>query len=116
MPEHRAAVETETGNAQNGELHRQHIALFAARVVTGCLVNGGYFTIREGRGVEARRLLRVLVEPKADRVLWLHVRVLLCVHHGERRGLRVERIKQIRHYKPSVECSEPASIKGCWPN
>src|SRR6187401_1124935 len=34
VPERRAAVETETGNAQNGELHRQHIALFSARVVT----------------------------------------------------------------------------------
>src|SRR5439155_21870075 len=75
--ERRAAVETETGNAQNGELHRQHIALLAARVVTGRLVNSGHFTIRKGGGVEARRLMRVLVEPEADRVLWLHVRVLL---------------------------------------
>jgi hypothetical protein len=41
-------------------------------------MNSGYFTIREGRGVEARRLLRVLVEPQADGVLWLHVRVLLA--------------------------------------
>src|SRR5918992_1260676 len=39
VPELRAAVETETGNAQNGELHRQHIAFLAARVVGGRLVN-----------------------------------------------------------------------------
>src|SRR4029077_10302052 len=79
--EPRAAVETETGNAQNSELHRQHIVLLAARVVTGRLVNSGHFTIRKGGGVEARRLVRVLVEPEADRVLWLHVRVLLGRRH-----------------------------------
>src|SRR5258708_38436436 len=44
--EHRAAVDTETGNAQNGELHCQYIALLAARVVTGRLVNGGHFALR----------------------------------------------------------------------
>src|SRR5580765_1375149 len=75
----RAAVEAQTGNAQNGELHSQHIALLAARVVTRRLVNGGHFTVRKGGGVEARRLMRVLVEPEADRVLWLHVRVLLLL-------------------------------------
>src|SRR5688572_9866837 len=74
----RAAVETETGNAQNGELHRQHIALLAARVVTGRLVNSGHCTIRKGGSVEARRLMRVLVEPEADRVLWLHVSGAPC--------------------------------------
>src|SRR5262249_11182800 len=77
VPERRPAVEAETGNANNGELHRQHIALLAARKVTGRMVNSGYFTIRKGGGVKARRVLRVLVEPEADRVFWLHVRVLL---------------------------------------
>src|SRR5882762_6990991 len=85
VPEHRAAVETETGNAQDGELHSQHIALLAARIITGSLVNRGYFTIRKGGGVEARRLMRVFVEPEADRVLWLHARVLLVLDQGERR-------------------------------
>src|SRR3984893_12863065 len=80
--ERRTAVETETGNAQNSELHRQFIALLAARVVTGRLVNSGHCTIRKGRGIEARRLMRVLIEPEADRVLWLHVRVLLCARSG----------------------------------
>src|SRR5215472_18877678 len=82
MPERRAAVETETGNAKHGELHRQHLALLAARIVTGRLLNSGYFTIREGGGVEARRLKRVLVEPEADRVLWLHVSILLVLGQG----------------------------------
>src|SRR5207237_6865805 len=88
VPELRAAVETETGNAQNGELHRQHIAFLAARVVARRLVNSGHCTIRKGGGVEAGGLLRVLVEPEADRVLWLHVRVLLVLDQGERRGIR----------------------------
>ena len=30
VPGRRSAIETETGNAQDGELHRQHIALLAA--------------------------------------------------------------------------------------
>src|SRR6185503_11842231 len=56
----RAAVETETGNAHYGELHRQHIALLAAGVVTGRLVNSRHSTLRKGGGVEARRFMRVL--------------------------------------------------------
>src|SRR5256885_6061134 len=84
--ERRTAVETETGNAQDGELHRQHIALLAARIVTGSLVNSGHFTIRKGDGVEARRLMRVFVEPEADRVFWFHIRVLLMLDQGEGRG------------------------------
>src|SRR3984957_20442549 len=85
VPERRSAVETETGNAQYGELHRQHIRFLAARIVTGSLVNSGYFTIRKGDGVEARRLMRVFVEPEADGVLWLHVGMLLVIDRGEGR-------------------------------
>jgi hypothetical protein len=96
VPEHRAAVETETGNAQNGELRHQHIALLAARVVTVRVVNSGHFIIWKGVGVEARRLMCVLVETETDRVLLLHVRVLFVLDEDERRGLRVERIQRIR--------------------
>src|SRR6266545_2689820 len=71
--ERRAAVETEAGNAEDGELHRQHIAGLAARVVARCLVDSGHFTIRKGGGVEPRRVLCVLVEPEADRVFGFHV-------------------------------------------
>ena len=35
VPERWAAVETETGNAQDSELHRQHIALLAAWMSPG---------------------------------------------------------------------------------
>ena len=89
MLDRRAAVETETGNSQDRELHRQLIALLAARKVTGSLMNRDYFTIRKGGGVEARRLRRVFVEPEADRVLWPHVRVLLVHDQGERRCHRI---------------------------
>ncbi|HEX4278991.1 MAG TPA: hypothetical protein VHZ74_26730 [Bryobacteraceae bacterium] len=47
VPERPAATETETGNAHDDERHRQHIALLASRIVTGSLVNSGYFTIRK---------------------------------------------------------------------
>src|SRR5207244_4648810 len=69
----RAAVETEAGNAEDGELHRQNIAGLAARVVGRRLVDSGHFTIRKGGGVEPRRVLCVLVEPEADRVFRFHV-------------------------------------------
>src|SRR5687767_12824654 len=75
----RTAVETEAWNAEHGELYRQHITLLTARVVTGRLVDSGHFAIRKGGGVEARRVLRVLVEPETDCVLWLHVRMLLVL-------------------------------------
>src|SRR5437899_6671871 len=69
----RAAVETEAGNAEDGELHSQNIAGLAARVVARCLVDSGHFAVRKGGGVEPRRVLCVLVEPEADRVLWFHL-------------------------------------------
>ena len=75
------------GMPQHGELHRQHIALLTARIVAGRLVNGGDFAIRKGGGVEARRLMRVLVEPEADRVFWLHLRVLLLPARPYKTGL-----------------------------
>src|SRR5881296_3362986 len=71
--ERRAAVATEAGNAEDGELHRHHIAHLAARVVARRLVDSGHFTIRKGGGVEPRRVLCVLVEPEADRIFRFHV-------------------------------------------
>jgi hypothetical protein len=40
-------------------------------------VNSGHFAVRKCGGVETRGLVRTLVEPDADRVLWLRVRMLL---------------------------------------
>jgi hypothetical protein len=73
----RAAVETETRNAEHGELYRQHVSLLAARVVGGRLANRRHFTVRKSGGVEPGGLFRVFVEPEADRVLWLlHVSMI----------------------------------------
>ena len=55
--ERRAAVETEAGDAQHGELYRQHIASLATRVISGCLVHGDHLTGREGGGVEVRGVI-----------------------------------------------------------
>ena len=60
MRERRAAVEAEAGDAQHGELDRQHVALLAARKVAGRLVDGRRLAVRESGGVEARRLLASL--------------------------------------------------------
>src|SRR3569833_3047247 len=60
----RAAVETETGDSQHGELHREHVAFLAAGIVGGRLMYGRHRAIREGSGVELRRLVRVLVVPE----------------------------------------------------
>src|SRR5207244_10651953 len=100
-----SAVETETRNPQNRELHHQFIALLAARVVAGRLVNGGHFGIRKGGGVEACRLMRVLVEPEADRVLWFHVACSLFSIQTTAAGLRLECIGRIR--RPGIEATWP---------
>src|SRR5579883_889130 len=84
--EGRAAVETETGNAHDRELDRQHIALLAAREIGGRRVNGGDSAVRKGGGVKARGLMGVFVEPEADGVLWLHVGVLRLLDRDELAG------------------------------
>src|SRR4029434_10058630 len=79
VSERRAAIETKTWDAENCELHRQDIALFAAWVVSGRFVNSSHFTIRKGGGVKARRVVGVLIEPQTDRVLRLHRQCLLVL-------------------------------------
>ena len=59
-----AAVQTETRNAHDSELHCQNIAFLTARIVTGRLVNGGYFAIGKRGGVEVCRLNGRLCRPK----------------------------------------------------
>ena len=70
VPERRAAVESETGNAEDGELHCYDITRFAARVIGRCLVDGGHFTVRKGGGVEVRRFKCKL---ETDRVFRFHL-------------------------------------------
>ena len=105
MPERRAAAETETGNAHDGELHRQHIALLAARIVSGGLVNSGYFTVRKSGGVEARRFMRVFVEPETNRVFRLHVRVCNWVTGNPPAITEKYRLPSASHGEPMEEAA-----------
>ena len=69
----RPTIETQTRNAENGEFHREDFAFLAAGKIAWGFVNRGYFTVRERGRVEARRILRILVKPKADAVLCFRV-------------------------------------------
>jgi hypothetical protein len=86
--EHRAAVEAETRNAQHGEFNRQHIALLPVGEIGWGFVNSDHFTVGKGCGVEAGRILCVLVEPEADRIFrnqdfLLKVMGVRCERHRE---------------------------------
>src|SRR5258705_2262215 len=69
MLERGTAVEAHTRDAGDCEFHRQHVALLAGGIVTGCTVDGAHGAVRKGFGVEAGSSLRVLVVPQANRVL-----------------------------------------------
>src|SRR5690606_6271947 len=67
VPERRrAAVESDAGNAQHGEVDRQYVALLAGRVVARGAKDLAHGRVGEGRGIEAGRFLRVAVVPEAD--------------------------------------------------
>src|SRR5262249_20069731 len=80
-------------------------------VVSGCLVNGGHFTIRKGGGVEARRLMRILVEPEADGVLWLHIRVLLVLIRANAAVSASRALGRFDNSKPSAKRSGSTNTK-----
>src|SRR5262245_28571137 len=63
MLEHRTTVDAETGDACDGELDCQHVALLAGRVVTGCTADGTHRTVGKGSGVETGGCRGVLVVP-----------------------------------------------------
>src|SRR5437899_2206878 len=69
MFERGTAVEAETRDAGNCEFDRQHVALLAGWVVTGCTVDGTHRAVGKGLGVEAGSSLGVLIVPEANRVL-----------------------------------------------
>src|SRR5215471_5759427 len=110
VPESRAAVETETRDPHDGKLHGQDIALLAAGIVSGGIVNPGYFTIGKSGGIEARCLVRVFVKPEANRVLWLHIRMLrLLIQSPMIDGIIVQKSTRQRR---GLELSTPL-ISGC---
>src|SRR5258705_5950841 len=69
MLERGTAVEAHTGDAGDCEFHRQHVALLAGWVITGCTVDGTYRAVGKGFGVKAGSSLGVLIVPQANRVL-----------------------------------------------
>src|SRR5437016_9414399 len=73
MFERGTAVEAETRDAGNREFDRQHVALLAGWVVTGCAVDGTHRAVGKGLGVEAGSSLGVLIVPEANRVLCHYV-------------------------------------------
>ncbi|MNV65559.1 hypothetical protein D3C71_1582590 [compost metagenome] len=76
MFERRPAVEPDAGDAGDGEIDGQHIALFAGGKVCRCMVDGVHRAVREGGGVEGGGVQRGTVEPEADRVLADHGHLL----------------------------------------
>ncbi|MNE73509.1 hypothetical protein D3C80_1695270 [compost metagenome] len=72
MGEGLTSIEPHAGDPHDGELHRDHVALPARRVITRRLVQGYYLAVGKDPGVEARRLLGVVVVPEADGVPGSH--------------------------------------------
>jgi len=65
----RPTIQTQTRNAKNCEFHREDFAFLAAGIIARGFVNRYYFTVGERGGVKVRRILRILIKPKADGVL-----------------------------------------------
>lgn len=73
MREGRPAVDAEAGNADDGELDGEHIALFAAGIVAGGFVGGGDLAVGEGGRVEVCCFFCSFVIEEADGVFGFHV-------------------------------------------
>src|SRR5204863_1907098 len=86
--EHGTAVEAETGYAGDRECDRQHVALLAGRVVTGCTVDGTHRTVGKGLGVEAGSSFGILIVPEANRVLCHYVSFRLSTRPKRRPATR----------------------------
>jgi hypothetical protein len=63
------AIEADTGDTGDGELHHQYVAGFGGGVIAGGAVDRAHGAVGKGRGVETRGSLRLLVVPQANRVL-----------------------------------------------
>jgi hypothetical protein len=66
-------IETQTRNAENGEFHREDFAFLATGIIARGFVNRCYLAVGERGGIEARRILRIFVKPKADSVFCFRV-------------------------------------------
>ena len=68
--EHRAAIETGAGDSGHGELHGQHIGLFAAWIVAGCMVDGSDPAVYKSLGVKGCGVLCILGGTKGKSSSW----------------------------------------------
>jgi len=91
--------------------HRLHVwehlekAAAEQTPVTGRVVNSRHFTVRKGGGVEARRIMRVFVEPETNRVFRFHVRVCNWVT-GNPLGITEKyRLPSASHGEPMEEAA-----------
>jgi hypothetical protein len=69
MLDREASVEAGTGNARNCKFDRQHVALFAGRVVTGGTVHSKHRAVGKGLGVVVGGSFSTLIAPEANRIL-----------------------------------------------
>jgi hypothetical protein len=81
--EHGAAIQTNTGNAHNGELNGQHVPFLPGWKVAGGVVSRTHEGIGKGLGIELRRFYFVALVLNANRVLrWLRHRDFLFFARG----------------------------------
>src|SRR5687768_1272446 len=73
----RPAIEPDAGDARDGELDGQDVALLAVRIITGGAHHRAHGAVREGFGVELSGLQSGTVVPQADRVFAGHFRTPL---------------------------------------
>ncbi len=67
--ESRAAIQAEPGDAHHRKLNREHVPLFAIRVIAGGVMNRCHGTVRKSPGVEPGGFFCCAVIPKTNHVL-----------------------------------------------
>jgi hypothetical protein len=85
----RTAVHAKAGDAADGEMNDEDIALVAARIVQRRNFDAAHMAVSEGRRRETRGFLRVLVIPKAECVLCDHGLLFPAANQAKRGPLRV---------------------------
>jgi hypothetical protein len=78
MFEIRPAVEADTGETEDGKIHRQRVALLAVGIIPRRAVNLAYATVREGRSVEICRCFGITFIPKAEDGFVAHFKMPFC--------------------------------------
>ena len=63
-----SAIEPHARDAEHGELHREHITLFASGVVSGRAINLSNAGIRKNRRVKPRSFFCIAIKPEANGV------------------------------------------------